>query len=264
MKKSLILICLCSIVILQSCSPKAIAVSGKFSTVAPENEIVINPELREFLKKNPNPKVVLRVPSTTSNVTAAESEKNSNYNNLYGRIEKELMKEGYTVRDRNLLNNLLLSGQNLSYKEIGEKIETDIIIEIVSINENTVSTTNSKVEFEQDISQLNTNITIKNLFTAINYAVDCKIILVNEGTTVGMFTFNYCNCALPNYGACDTQIRTYKYGKKYYLYPTKYIGYVVSWPASEQWHTSVKHTLTTTILSELLARDLIKILRGKD
>ncbi|MDR1348714.1 MAG: hypothetical protein LBJ63_09895 [Prevotellaceae bacterium] len=142
----LILIYLCSIIILQSCAA-AIAVKGKVSAVSHGNEIVVNPELREFLRKNPNPRVVLRVPSTTSNVTVAESERNSEYNSLYGRIEKELMKEGYTIRDRNLLS----SGQNLSYRDIGEKIETDIIIEIVSITESKISDENKKVTFEKTV-----------------------------------------------------------------------------------------------------------------
>jgi hypothetical protein len=146
----LILICLCGIVILQSCAA-AIAVKGKVSAVARENEIVVNPELREFLKKNPNPRVVLRVPSITSNVTVAESERNSEYNSLYGRIEKELIKEGYTIRDRSMLNSVLSSGQNLSYKEIGEKIETDIIIEIVSITSNKMSDDSKKVTFEKTV-----------------------------------------------------------------------------------------------------------------
>jgi hypothetical protein len=270
MRKSIILICLCGIVILQSCA--AIAVKGKVSAVARENEIVINPELREFLKKNPNPRVVLRVPFTTSNVTAAESKINSDYNSLYGRIEKELMKEGYTVRDRNMLNSILSSGQNLSYKEIGEKIETDIIIEIISITSSEISDDSKKVTFEKTvlpftkktfpdkkklINELDKQMNIA--LTVENYTVDCKVILVNEGTTVGMFTFNYCACSeVP----CVIEVRTNKAGKEYWIAPESEV-LMVRTEGDTKWYSGVTFVGKLNVISEILAHDLVKILQER-
>ncbi|MDR2653534.1 MAG: hypothetical protein LBC68_14720 [Prevotellaceae bacterium] len=289
MKKNIIiLICVCSIIILQSCASEHI-VKGKFSAVAPKNEIVVSPELREFLTKNPNPRVVLRVPSTTSSITASESEKNSQYNSLYGRIEKELMKEGYTVRDRNLLNNLLSSGQNLSYKEIGEKVQTDIIIEIVSINSSKISDNNKKIKIEEDISvhgknnssalsilffdftndlsqhskaMNDINAQMNNAFSVNSYTVDCKIILVNEGTTVGMFTFNYCRCNEND--PCAVEIRTYRKGRSYYLYPDSDDGIIrVEGDIDTRWLYRINYQSELNDISEILTRDLVNILRGK-
>jgi len=213
-----IFILLITIILLSECrvqQPQQLqstVIQGTFTAVnIPKPEIVVQPELREFLKKNPKPRVVLRVPSTTSNVTATESEKNNEYNNLYGRIERELMKAGYTVRDRSLLNNLLTSGQNLSFKEIGEKVQTDIIIEIISISHKRIDDISNKQvdiehiklnaegEYENFLGYLYDPGTIPitkerlklRLYTE-NYIIDCKIVLVNTGATVAMLTFNYC------------------------------------------------------------------------
>jgi hypothetical protein len=106
------LICTCSIIILQSCSSwgryilktEGTAVKAKVSATAPENKIVINNELREFLKKNPNAKMVVRVPtSTTGGIVISESW----LGGLYGSVERELINAGYTVIDRNLLSRSL-------------------------------------------------------------------------------------------------------------------------------------------------------------
>jgi hypothetical protein len=270
MKNVIILICACSIIILQSCVA-TIAVKGKLYAVAPVNEVVVNPSLRNFLNQTHNPRVVLRVPSTTSNVTAAESERNSEYNNLYGRIEKELMKEGYTVRDRNLLNNLLSSGQNLSYKEIGEKVETDIIIEVISIISNKISNENKKFEFEKDVLPMfpdknklinGLDKQLNNIFTTENYTIDCKVILVSEGTTVGMFTFNYCSCE-DYMEPCDMEVRTYRYGKKYYLYPDS-DECVARTEGETGWYRGVNFKAKLNTISEILSHDLVKILHGKE
>jgi hypothetical protein len=273
MKKTIILIYLCGIIILQSCA--AVAVKGRVSAVAPENEIVVNPELREFFKKNPNPRVVLRVPSTTSNVTASESEKNSDYNSLYGRIEKELMKEGYTVRDRNMLNSILSSGQNLSYKEIGAKIETDIIIEIVSITSSKISDDSKEITFEQTVFPSTNKLLpdkkklineldrlMNNVLVVENYTVDCKVVLVNEGTTVGMFTFNYCNCSEAT-SPCAIEVRTNKAGKEYWITPEAEI-LIVRTEGETKWYAGVNFVAKLNDISEILAHDLVKILRGKD
>jgi hypothetical protein len=109
------------------------------------------------------------------------------------------MREGYTVRDRNLLNNLLLSGQNLSYKEIGEKIETDIIIEIISITSEMISANDKKVELEE--RKLSPDFEATYRLDAENFTVDCKIILVNDGTTAGMLTLWFRRC-LPDVEQC--------------------------------------------------------------
>jgi hypothetical protein len=272
MKQIIFLIVLCGIVLLQSCAVPQVIVKGTVTALnVPKPEIVIKQELRDFLKKNPNPRIVLRVPSTTTNVTSAESERNADYNSLYGRIEKELMKAGFTVRDRSLLNNLLSSGQNLSYKEIGEKTETDIIIEIISIRTNKISDDSKKIVTEYPLEGWKRTVSeiekdLKNVFSVENSVIDCKIILVNDGTTAGMFTFNYCRCDKNLEGSCSVEFLTYKNGKKYRWindYSYKDVKTMRATGMSE-WYNKVNFITTLDYTSEVLSRDLIRILSGQN
>jgi hypothetical protein len=185
------------------------------------------------------------------------------------------MKEGYTVRDRSLLNNLLSSGQNLSYKEIGEKIETDIIIEIVSVTSSNLLDDSKEYTFEKTVGPFTKklfpdrnklidelNRQMNNAVTVENYTVDCKVILVNEGTTVGMFTFNYCSC-MPTMEVCAMEVRTARAGKEYWINPDSEILFVR--PEGEvKWYPKVGFFIKLNVISEILARDLVKILRGQN
>ncbi|MFA6336172.1 MAG: hypothetical protein WCX48_11610 [Bacteroidales bacterium] len=118
-----------SLFLVISCSPYV----ATFKSQAKQNDIFVSPEMREFSRTHKNPSVVLRVPYVASAVSEGEQKNLSKYNNYYNQIEKNLLKAGFTVRDRGLLNNLLSTGQT-NYAEIGKKIETDIIIEVLSID----------------------------------------------------------------------------------------------------------------------------------
>jgi len=89
----------------------------------------VSPQLRELVKKGTTPKVVLRVPNTVSSIVQSDTSKNTNYDALYGRIERRLVSEGFAVRDRALLQSLMSSGMS-DYAAIGKRIDTDLIIEI--------------------------------------------------------------------------------------------------------------------------------------
>ncbi len=112
-----------------SCSPYI----ATFKAQPKQNDIYVSPEMREFSRTHTNPSVVLRVPYVASAVSEGEQKNLTKYNNYYNQIEKNLVKAGFSVRDRGLLNNLLSTGQ-MNYAEIGKKIETDIIIEVLSID----------------------------------------------------------------------------------------------------------------------------------
>ena len=151
-----------------------------------KNEITVILDMKQFLQENKNPAVVLRVPYSTSSVSEAEQKRLAQHANLYNRIERELLKAGFTVRDRGLLNNLLSTGQS-SYAEIGKRIETDIIIEILSIDfavDNYVHTATLK----------NSN---KEIFATTNPKIaklECKLTMVDKGLSGGILTLYYTSC----------------------------------------------------------------------
>ncbi|MGD0711837.1 MAG: hypothetical protein ABR968_11745 [Bacteroidales bacterium] len=115
--------------LLASCNPYINKIyEGQYTfDISPNNEVIINESLKTFLAQNKSPKFVLRTPETKS-VTEEEKTANELY---YTTIEKTLMKHGYTVRDRSLLNELVHQGQ--SYEQIAKSIDTDLILEIQGI-----------------------------------------------------------------------------------------------------------------------------------
>jgi len=121
-----------SAVILSSCGSMQLAV---VKAKPRANDINIKFALREFLKTNPNPSILLRVPrasNTQQNVTAEDLSKQSF---VYGRLEKNLDRAGFPIRDRGLVEQLLIGG-SANYAEIYKVTGADLIIEIMSLNLN--------------------------------------------------------------------------------------------------------------------------------
>ena len=106
--------------ILSSCS-----VSKTLRFTQKSNDVVRTESLNEFLSKNKNPKVVLRVNESSISVTEGE---NNDY--LYNAIENQLLASGFVVRDRQLFNQIIGNEENnIDYEKLKEKSDTDLIIE---------------------------------------------------------------------------------------------------------------------------------------
>lgn len=104
--------------------------------VAPD-EVSVRPTLTQLVKDHPSLKVVLRVPNVTSNVTQSQTAQNgTNLNSAYDEIEKKLFNAGFTVRDRALLSSLIDKEGITSYKEIQKRVDTDLIIDVSSLEFN--------------------------------------------------------------------------------------------------------------------------------
>jgi hypothetical protein len=88
----------------------------------------------QFLKSAGEPKIVLRVPTPQGQLTQEDHKASEAMNSVYNVIEKELLKDGFTVRDRALLTEVLRNNPKLDYRTIKEKIDTQLILEIVSFS----------------------------------------------------------------------------------------------------------------------------------
>lgn len=206
MKLKLLLL-IAIIISITSCAPKLAVVK----TQAKTNEIIISPELKNFSKTNSNPSVVLRVPYPTADVTNAEQKEIFNKNNdIYNLIEKNLLKQGFTVRDRGLLNKVLKSELN-SYAEIGKQIETDIIIDILSIdfainnytNTATLKKDGKEIKFD-NIAIINKGKEIRSVMP-LNpkiAKIECKLTIVDKGATGGILTLYKTTCT----DGCDIYV----------------------------------------------------------
>ncbi|WP_114748533.1 hypothetical protein [Pleomorphovibrio marinus] len=157
-----------------------------------KNEVTKTNALQDFLRDNPKPKVVLRVPSPTHDVTSAEQNKLTRYYNL---IEREFLKSGYTVRDRGLLTQLLRNGQ-VTYDEISRQIDTDLIIEVLDI------------DLCNDYSVYNFSIPMRNNetyrlseFQGLGNSINCmygklevRVSIVHSGELGGIVKTHHSNC----------------------------------------------------------------------
>lgn len=160
----------------------------KFPTVP--DETYANPNLKSFFRENKNPNIVLRVPNNNDKATSNTST-NKNNDVLYNTIEKELLRENYSVRDRGLFNELLSKSQTSDYSKIKELTNTDIILEVVNIDPSVTYSTNkiTTVTSKKEVETIG-NINYKEKGASAEY----KVILVKNNEIAGTYKFNYKPC----------------------------------------------------------------------
>ncbi|MBX3256651.1 MAG: hypothetical protein KF862_21120 [Chitinophagaceae bacterium] len=174
----------------------------KFPTIPDETYVNLN--LKEFFKSNQNPNIVLRVPNNNDKATSSTSI-NKNNDVLYNTIEKELMKENFSVRDRGLFNELLSKSATTDYSKIKELTNTDIILEVVNIDLSVLYTTNKIITVTpKKETETIGNIDYKEKGASIEY----KVILVRNNEIAGTYKFNYKPCP----GGCE--LTTFKFTGK--------------------------------------------------
>lgn len=153
-----------------------------------QNEIYPSNNLKSFLQVNKNPKVVLRIPRGKSEVTETEDR-----SNLYDAIEKELLKQGFTVRDRQLFNQVVSNSENnTDYSKLTEKTDTDLIIELSKLDIKVLYSTNKFATAKGKDGVLD--------YTYKRYGavVEFKIVMMKNNEFAGTYTFHYAPCNTQN------------------------------------------------------------------
>ncbi|WP_343671722.1 hypothetical protein [Chitinophaga sp.] len=168
---------------------------------SPPSETFTTNKLKVFLKDNPNPKVVLRVPNTKSSTTEEDA---NTY--IYNTIEKELLKHNFIVRDRALFNEIIRkSGDKVDYSELKKNTDTDIILELTNLETDVVYRTN-----EYYTSKGQKHLFDRGDISAKGVKVDFKVVLIQDNEFAGNYNFNYTPCL----NGC--QVEEGKRGPKYY------------------------------------------------
>ncbi|MDR0829501.1 MAG: hypothetical protein LBN95_05245 [Prevotellaceae bacterium] len=182
----------CVVALITSCSTRLATVT----TQPRQNEYTITPEMRQFLKTHNNPSIVLRVPNTANRISETEDKvsqaKIDVERFIYNQIEKNLLKAGFTIRDRALLNELLKTGQS-DYNAISKTIQTDIIIEILNID--VINNYCRMVNFKNDKGTTSSKENADNI--ALNPQIvkmEYKLTIVEKGLTGAIFTLYYVPC----------------------------------------------------------------------
>lgn len=196
---------------LGSCSQKAVV---RF-TQKPA-ELNSSDALTQVMLVSKSPKIVLRVPSTRGGVTNSQTTANpvrtgeqvvvknrrgaaatkytpivSQYDEtaLYNAIEKQLFKEGFSVRDRALFNQVL-PGE--SYSKIGNQTDTDLILELITIERPVGYNTNVCYVQEGDSER---PVKMQQDYRALGGAsVEFKLIQVKTNQVIGNYTIHYTPC----------------------------------------------------------------------
>ena len=126
-----------SMIFLMSCSTETKVI--KFPKRP--DDIYANSNLSEFFKLNKSPNIVLRVPNSADKATS-NTNLNQDNNVLYNAIEKELLKHGYSVRDRGLFNEIINKSGTTDYSKIKDLTNTDLILEVINIDPKVIYSTN--------------------------------------------------------------------------------------------------------------------------
>lgn len=173
-------------VLLAGCAPSKQII--KFPTKS--NDVYANNNLKEFLKYNKNPSIVLRVP-TSDNKAASNITTNQDNSILYNAIERELLKQGYSVRDRGLFNELINKSGSTDYSKIKELTNTDLILEVVNIDSKVLYSTNK-------ITKISSRKTVKEIgnvdYQRYGASIEFRLIMVKNNEIAGSYKYNYKPC----------------------------------------------------------------------
>lgn len=197
------------ILAIASAPPNQVSITkydGIFKYTPGSEEIVTNKAKLAFIKSVNNPTIVLRVPDANKGVLEEDKNvktdgrkddgNNSLYNiNVYNIIEKELLKGGFTVRDRALFQKVLGDKSVNDYSKIKELTETDLILELstleyVSYPFNTFSYM-TKGKRSGDITN---TVNCSNYISVYGLKLEFRLIKVKENDFIGSFTYFYSMC----------------------------------------------------------------------
>jgi hypothetical protein len=188
--KAILFLSLVTSLILSSCGSYKVFTGSVTYDAQKENEIIKSNELKSGLSGNSRIKFVLRTPPGFSSMP---EEKQNEMNQIFAYVEKELIKKGYIVKDRVLLENLL-KNHNYSLTDISKIIDTDIILEILDVR---FDIPNHIKNFK--IKEKGLNTTFDNWLN-INYVdcqlsmMECRITLADSGDVGGIFRFYVSGC----------------------------------------------------------------------
>ncbi len=169
-----------------ACSTTAYNYSHVIASVnVPEDERIVTDELSAVLEGDGVQKIVLRVPSPQANLTGEQAKQSNSFDEAYNTLEKELLKAGFTVRDRALLTEVLTDNPDIDYSSIRAKIDTDVILEVVSLREHDFST--SSYTFADSGLPGTAGAPLR----MTGWRMEVKMIIVETGEIGAMYTLYY-------------------------------------------------------------------------
>ena len=111
---------------------------------------------------------------------------------MYNAIEKELLEEGFSVRDRGLFNEVMVKSTTQDYSKIKDLTNTDLILEVINIDQHIVYSTNK-------VNQVYKNGTEKEVlqekdYKARGFSIEFKLVIVRNNEIAGSYKYQYKPC----------------------------------------------------------------------
>jgi hypothetical protein len=137
------------------------------------NETFTNNNLKAYFRTHKAPEIVLRIPA---GIEKAGGNSAREHLLLYNTIEKELLKQGFTVRDRN---------------QSGLAVQSDLVLELVNLDPGVVYITNNITYIsKKGERQEPGNIDYKRYGATVEF----RLILTQTNEFAGTYKYNYQPC----------------------------------------------------------------------
>lgn len=188
------------------------AVSGYVKFTPHKDFIFSKEELKNYMSSTDNPKVVLRVPNSSTIISEDQYLLNST---IYNTIEKELLNAGFEVRDRSLFNVVIdKSKEDIDYNTIASKTNTDLIIELVDIKDDIQYFTKTYYTKSDKPKPILGNAVVK-----YGASVEFRVVSIETNNITGVYTFNYAPCET----GCPYSSKAFATKSKDEIMPAQYI-----------------------------------------
>ncbi|MBT0607893.1 hypothetical protein [Aequorivita echinoideorum] len=149
-----------------------------------QKEIITTEEIKKYMRANPNPSIVLKAPTSEDKSTQADQ---NSY--LYNAIEKQLLLEGFDVKDRGLFNEVIGKSKDINYAEIKNLTGTDLILELVRLD--TEVPYNTNIYYQKDGKEA---VAEEENFLLNGATIEFKITVIDGNKHGGSYLFNYVPC----------------------------------------------------------------------
>ena len=195
MKAKMNLIVLVSALFISSCSLQ----KGYVKFKDKPDEIITTQAIKDFIKKSPNPSIVLKAPKLEDKST--QSDPNSY---IYNAIEKELLLAGFDVRDRSLFNEVVSKSTEINYNELKKLTNTELLLELVNVSTEIEFGTNKYYRKDGKPKVVN------YIFIKYGAVIEFKLTIIETNQYAGSYSFYFIPCSEPTHGCeCEVAYKTF-------------------------------------------------------
>lgn len=214
MKSHVLLFALGLSLALTSCGRRVYEQSNNYIIIQEEErkENFTNDQLRNYIKKNNSPTIVVRSSGQTGSIASSSSS-----DRVCSILEMALAKNNFDVRDRSLFESVATARNQtaISYKDIYDATNVDLLLEITSISLNDYYSVDgfyvNKEKYERfpEVEYSGNKIHPRYVFRGMSLTI--KVIVLKDNIVGGSYSYSYIPCSRNSGGALITQMYPLRY-----------------------------------------------------